>query len=327
MTMHWAFHRKSNVGRLYLKRKDGGRGLISVEDCVRIEEENLLRYVNGSEEWMLQLVSQEGIVAGRIHDVEYRKRVEEQRKAELVGKPLHGRFFNSTDVNEQGDTIAGPRSWEWVRSGYMTKSTEAYLFAAQVQALRTNEVKAKIYREEDEDGEVVTALCRLCKAKTETVAHIIGCCPVLTGSAITRRHDKMGSRIHWELCKKYGVECSSRWYEHIPQAVSRDATGDIIIYWNQHIQTATPVYHNKPDVVVANAKAKLWTIIDFAVPLDHNIVLKEGEKLDNYAKLAQEVRKTYGVSTEIIPIVVGALGMIPTRLPEYVQKLGIPDVV
>ena len=38
MTMHGAFHRKSNVGRLYLKRKDGGRGLISVEDCVRIEE-------------------------------------------------------------------------------------------------------------------------------------------------------------------------------------------------------------------------------------------------------------------------------------------------
>ncbi len=90
-------------------------------------------------------------------------------------------------------------------SGYMTKSTEAYIFAAQEQALRTNAVRANIYREEDEDGTVVSGLCRLCKAKTETVAHIIGCCPVLTGTAITRRHDKMGSRIHWELCKKYGV--------------------------------------------------------------------------------------------------------------------------
>jgi hypothetical protein len=70
-------------------------------------------------------------VAGRTHDVEYRKRVEEQRKAELVGKPLHGRFVNTTDGNGQGDNIAGPRSWEWVRNGYMTKSTEAYLFAAQ----------------------------------------------------------------------------------------------------------------------------------------------------------------------------------------------------
>ena len=92
----------------------------------------------------------------------------------------------------------------------MTKNTEAYLFAAQEQALGTNSVRANIYKEKDENGVKVSAMCRLCKGKTETVAHLIGVCPVLTGSAITRRHDKMGSRIHWELCKKYGVECSTR---------------------------------------------------------------------------------------------------------------------
>ena len=42
MTMHGAFHIKSDTDRLYLKRKDGGRGLISVTDCVRMEEENLI---------------------------------------------------------------------------------------------------------------------------------------------------------------------------------------------------------------------------------------------------------------------------------------------
>ena len=40
MTMHGAFHRNSSVDRLYLKRKEGGRGLISVEDCVKEEKEN-----------------------------------------------------------------------------------------------------------------------------------------------------------------------------------------------------------------------------------------------------------------------------------------------
>ena len=53
MTMHGAFQIKSSVDRLYLKRKDGGRGLISITDCVRMEEENLVRYVAASEEWML----------------------------------------------------------------------------------------------------------------------------------------------------------------------------------------------------------------------------------------------------------------------------------
>ena len=204
---------------------------------------------------------------------------------------MHGRFLKATNENQNGDAIAGPRSWEWMKSGYMTKSTESYLVAAQEQALRTNAVRANIYKEQDEDGPVVSGLCRLCKKKT--VAHIIGTCQVLTGGPITVRHDKMGSRIHWELCKKYGVECSARWYEHKPQAVCQNASGEVTLYWDQHIATGFPVVHNKPDVVVANSKTKTWTIIDFAVPLDKNVVLKEHEKIETYQKLAQEVRKTY----------------------------------
>ena len=55
MTMHGAFHRKSSVNRLYMKRKDGGRGLMSVFDCVKCEEENLLKYATESSDWMLQM--------------------------------------------------------------------------------------------------------------------------------------------------------------------------------------------------------------------------------------------------------------------------------
>jgi len=36
MTMHGAFHIKGDTDSLYLKRKDGGGGLISVTDCVRV---------------------------------------------------------------------------------------------------------------------------------------------------------------------------------------------------------------------------------------------------------------------------------------------------
>ena len=44
LTMNGAFHKKSNVDRLYLKRAEGGRGLISVEDCVKMEICNLKNY-------------------------------------------------------------------------------------------------------------------------------------------------------------------------------------------------------------------------------------------------------------------------------------------
>ena len=54
LTMKGAFHMNSSVDRLYMKRQVGGRGLISVEECVRAEELGLCEYVAGSDEWMLE---------------------------------------------------------------------------------------------------------------------------------------------------------------------------------------------------------------------------------------------------------------------------------
>ena len=116
MTLHGAFHRNSDVDRLYMKRKDGGRGLISLVDCVRIEEENLLEYVTKSSEWMLQKVVDHGIVPGTVTTVDYKKRKDQERKDRFMAKPLHGRFLKAAKEDAEGNAIAGPRSWEWVRS-------------------------------------------------------------------------------------------------------------------------------------------------------------------------------------------------------------------
>ena len=46
MAMYGALHPKSDVDRLYIKRKEGGKGLMSVERCVKEEknsEEKLIR--------------------------------------------------------------------------------------------------------------------------------------------------------------------------------------------------------------------------------------------------------------------------------------------
>ena len=80
-------------------------------------------------------------------------------------------------------------------------------------------------------------------------------------------------------------------------------------------------------MVIENVKEKFWTIIDFSIPLDHNIVTKQAWKVEKYHKLAQYFRAEHGVNTTIIPVVVGALGSIPVHLPLYLKKLGIPDVV
>ena len=45
MTMYRALNPKSDVDKLYVKRKEGGRGLISMECCVKEEENSLGFYV------------------------------------------------------------------------------------------------------------------------------------------------------------------------------------------------------------------------------------------------------------------------------------------
>ena len=47
-------HPKSDVDRLYVRRKNGGKGLIAIEDCVELAVRYLEIYVYGSEKRLLQ---------------------------------------------------------------------------------------------------------------------------------------------------------------------------------------------------------------------------------------------------------------------------------
>ena len=62
LTIYGALQPKSGIDRLYLKQNHGGRGLISIEMCVRLEENNLALYVRGSNEMLLRGVKKVGIV-------------------------------------------------------------------------------------------------------------------------------------------------------------------------------------------------------------------------------------------------------------------------
>ena len=62
LTMHGAHHPKSNTERLYMKRSIGGRGLISVEDCIEMESNSLQQYLCDSQEPLLQAAHTENVV-------------------------------------------------------------------------------------------------------------------------------------------------------------------------------------------------------------------------------------------------------------------------
>ena len=60
LTMNEEFNPKSDVSRLYVSRKEGGRGLTSVESCIRAEENSLAWNINSTTEEMLEMMKVHG---------------------------------------------------------------------------------------------------------------------------------------------------------------------------------------------------------------------------------------------------------------------------
>lgn len=46
----------------------------------------------------------------------------------------------------------------------------------------------------------------------ETVIHVVSECGKLAQKVYKRRHDWVGKKIHWEVCKKYGLALKAKWY-------------------------------------------------------------------------------------------------------------------
>ena len=60
------------------------------------------------------------------------------------------------------------------------------------------------------------------------------------------------------------------------------------ILWNFEIQTNHLISARQPDLVIIKKKKGTCRIVDFAVPADHRVKLKESEKRDKYLDLARE---------------------------------------
>ena len=56
LTLRKAHHPKDDVQRLYIKRKEGGRGLISIEECVEDATAGLHHYIQNNQEIIREII-------------------------------------------------------------------------------------------------------------------------------------------------------------------------------------------------------------------------------------------------------------------------------
>ena len=99
------------------------------------------------------------------------------------------------------------------------------------------------------------------------------------------------------------------------------------LLWDFDIQTDHLISARRPYLIIINKKKKIWKIVDFDVPADHRIKLKECEKRDEYLDLARELKKLWNMKVTIIPIVIGAFGTVTEGLLKGLEDLEVGNRV
>lgn len=344
LTMERMHHPRSDVHRLYQSRAQGGRGLIQIANSYKTATLGLAEYLRRTDDPLLRQVYKHEcskklysvtkeaekfskdlnltpshdtdytppVTAARNLKVQSKTAAQKQGNEEWKNKALHGKYpqrLQDPDVDES-------RSLAWLRSAGLKSETEGFIIAAQDQSLKTKVYKSKIIK----DGS--DPLCRLCHQFEETIDHLTSGCPVLAKTEYLHRHNRIGTYIHWLLCRHYGIETTERWYDHEPKTTTNSENATLL--WDMPIWTERKMSANRPDIVIKDHKSNQCTLIDVSVPSDRNTSIKTSEKLSKYKDLEIDIQRMWKMRTKTVPIIMGALGIVPETFNHYTSMLPVP---
>ena len=145
--------------------------------------------------------------------------------------------------------------------------TESFQIAAQNNAIRTNHIKAKL------DKTQQNSRYRLCGDIDEITNHIISECSKLWQKEYETRHDCVGKGIPWEFYKELKFDHTNKWHMHIPESVLK----------NETLNSPWILRYKRPEPIIINKKT-----VDFSVPAGYN---KIERKKDKYLDFAKELKK------------------------------------
>ena len=95
--------------------------------------------------------------------------------------------------------------------------------------------------------------------------HIVSGCRKLAQEEYGKRHDAVALQVHWELYRKYGLECNDSGMTINPYQLQRIEKPGNLKY---KYFTDKRLKHNRPDVTVVYKDTQEWTIIDIGVQAD-----------------------------------------------------------
>ncbi|CAH2106948.1 unnamed protein product [Euphydryas editha] len=328
-----AHQQKAETERLYLPINQGGRGLLNVEYMYKaqiVKYKQYLKTENGQlikaivqhdtsrDKYSLMKEAQE--IETELHlpqgnaqtDEEIRKSIVNRHNEIWRNKQLHGQFpkkaLDQSNIDKE-------LSFKWIKKQQISPSIESSIFAIQDQAVMTRQHQRDILKEP------VDGKCRLCASKDETTQHIISGCEKLAGTYYVKRHNNLVQYVYWCLARQHKMEVSNLWWKETLTQPQVKENNSAKIMWEIPVQTDVTITHNRPDLIYTNKENNKTYLIDVTVPSDYNIGAKEIEKLSKYHLLKTEISRLWNTQTSVIPIIIGATGIVAKSIKKYLEQL------
>ena len=332
------FNINGDVDRLYIPRKDGGRGLKSIitafetriislaqhlqhqrennpylENVHQHERDNICRIAKELiEKFSVEI--KEGSTPRSVSQ-EYLRHKQAEHAKLFTEKVAHGylrrKTYSQSGINQKA-------SLSWSTDKYITSHFEGYVHAIQEQEIPT---KYLMHKRLVSSGMTPTFnnKCRLCKSHVEDISHIIAGCPKMSSRFyLPLRHDVVAKTIWNELRGKNSFGITEE--EFI------ETEGQQEFWWNLKIKTGSKLKHNRPDIVAWDHQKKDCKVIEVSCPLDVNVVTKTSEKENIYGRLLRNLQMMYpDYKFQFIPIIVGATGYVPDSLADGLEELGFSE--
>ena len=325
--------RQSSDERLYLERKDGGRGLKSMRDVYKETRVRVTCYMLKSENpwiqsaWRRELLKEGNAVVREAITV-----------MEEVGKSIQ---FEERNIRLEEELIETDwkSTWKKVKTTLKSSTTDK-----RVEDYKTKEQQSNIYRKQEKEchiwleenisprkvasimamleqmvetrawkftrGLIECSKCRLCKEYNETVEHLVAGCKHLANSEYLSRHNRalMILAVEWakenELVTKDVI-----WYKERWERGTMLENDKAKLVWDFQFNLRKTTTSRRPDLILENKEQKKIWICDMACPQQQNIETKVQEKYTKYRQLAFEMReRRIGYEIFVVPLIIGALG-------------------
>ena len=191
------------------------------------------------------------------------------------------------------------------------RETESFRIAEQNNAIRTNHIKARI------DKRQQNSKCWLCSDRDEMINHIISECSKLPQKYKTR-HDWMGKVSHWEMSKKFKFDHTEKCYLHNLTSVLENDTYKLL--WDFDVQVDHLISARRPYIIIINKKKRTCKVVHFR---NHRIKLKNVKRRISTWTLQENRKKLRNMKMTIIPIVIGAFGTVTKGLSKRQEDLEV----